>query len=552
MADTKGKKQSRAETEEARLALSRTQRALSSLPAKKRMDAIIDSPESAKLVRAMPVQELYSTIVEVGLADSSELVQMATPAQFQGFIDLSAWQKHRMEPRAILTWLRAARGDDETGFLEKLRKMDLELLELVLRHYVRVHDLEENPDVQTLGVPLETPEGRYLIEMLADGIELAALRQLITDLIAENPFEAVRLFEAIRWELPSELEHVAHQFRAARLEDLGFPPADAAHSIFSYLKPPQVQVSPDAAARGLSLRQRVDYFQAAMAALNENEREHVGEELRSLANSALIAESAEPGDLDAVRRIAEMVSDTLSLGLEHLTGGVPELAAETVRDQELRRIFQVGFSLTLQLKFRADRLARRPGARRQGRWFLLAEQAAALEALRAVRPRRALRVEGAEPVPFRSRAELLDSEAILARAEAQQEILAALLGEEPEKALAALELPEEQLEAEVIFTAVVAHALLEGSPKIAAVPRERVRELGALWVEASGDEVRVRAEARARVNEVLAAVVPAGAQEELGRVVDTTLQRVAQELGRSLLEVTDPRTVSAVFPLSGR
>ncbi len=89
----------------------------------------------APLVRSLPAELLYTTIQEVGLADSTELVQLASPAQFRTFVDLGAWKRDRIEPHAVLTWLRAARGDESEEFLRKLHGMDLEMLEYMLREF---------------------------------------------------------------------------------------------------------------------------------------------------------------------------------------------------------------------------------------------------------------------------------------------------------------------------------------------------------------------------------------------------------------------------------
>ena len=182
---------------------------------------------------------------------------------------------------------------------------------------------------------------------------MSALRAILNDLIAENPFESVRLFEATRWEIPSELEEAAYRFRTARLQDLGFPTLETAMRIFSRVDTgaaPARSTQPALApAQG-----HVDYLDAASRGLSDVERENLEDELRGVANAVLVAELADPGDLEAVRRVGEMVRDYLSLGLEHLTGGEPAQAAELVRDTRLERIFQVGFSLTLTLKYRAD------------------------------------------------------------------------------------------------------------------------------------------------------------------------------------------------------
>ena len=100
----------------------------------------------------------------------------------------------RWSPHEVLTWLRAARGEDAprtsspscTGWTWRCWSC-------LLREFTVMHDLEENPDVNPEGVTMETPEGRYLVEFKAEGAELAGVRALLNDLIAENPFEAVRL-----------------------------------------------------------------------------------------------------------------------------------------------------------------------------------------------------------------------------------------------------------------------------------------------------------------------------------------------------------------------
>jgi hypothetical protein len=505
-------------------------------------------------VRSVPAGELYTTIQEVGLADSTELVQLASPQQFQAFVDLGAWKRDRVEPHAVLTWLRAARGDEPEEFLRKLHGMDLELLEYMLREFTVVHDLEENPDVNPEGVTLETPEGRYLIELKVEGVEQAALRAILQDLIAENPFESVRLLEATRWEVSSELEETAHRFRAARLLDLGFPSLEDAMRLFS-----RVDLGP-APARSTQTalaptQGHVDYLDAAMRELTEVERENLEDELLGVSNAALVAELADPGDLEAVRRVGEMVRDYLSLGLEHLTGGDPARASEMVRDTSLQRVFQVGFSLTLALKFRADRLMKAPLAKMEDTALLLPEEAAAIEALRLKRPRRALRVQGAEPVPFRSLKEIAASEALLARAEQQVGIFRGLLGGTEASArevLARFGVALGVLGTERLFTAAVAMAVLEGRADPRPVPLGRTVELCERLFEGTAQAPRLRSSAADRARAGLEPSVAAEAQPELRRLVELTLERLLGELAMPYLQEgrVDP-TLSVILTMEG-
>ncbi len=536
-------------------ALSTLRRQLASLPAKKRLDALIESRDARALVRSLPAEDLYFTIMEVGLADSTELVQLASPEQFVTFVDLGGWKKDAVDLHQVLTWLRAARGDEAGDFLRKLRKVDTEVFELMVREFTLIHDLEENPDVHVEGVTLETPEGRYLVEFKGiEGPELAAMRSILNDLIADNPFEAVRFLEATRWEVPGELEESAYRFRTGRLQDLGFPALEEAARLFSRVDTGPTP-APAAVAALVATRAQPDYLEAAFRALDDVERENLEGELRYLANATLVAEVEDPGDMDAIRRVGEMVRDYLLLGLEHLTGGDPARAAQVVRDTETRRVFQVGFSLTLALKFRADRLMKQPLAQVEGMPLLFAEEAAAVEALRRKRPRRTLKVPGAEPVPFRSRRELAASEEVLARAEAQVALLGALLGGTEKRAhevLALFGMEARLLGVERFFAATVALALLEGKVGPRPVPSARRDELGALLFEGTPEAPRLRPDVAARAVAVLEPAVPESARPELRRLVNATLARLLEELAPSFLQEGKLNPIASVLlPIEG-
>ncbi|MCP3142469.1 DUF6178 family protein [Pyxidicoccus xibeiensis] len=541
---------------DAQLAPRELRQRLMRLSPRQRVDALLEAPDARKLVRSLPPEDLYVTIQELGLADATELVQLASPAQFRAFVDLGGWQRDKLDPHAVLTWLRAARGgvDDAEEFLRKVHAVDLEVVEYLLREFTEVHDLEENPDVNPQGVTMETPEGRYLVEFKLEGVEMSAMRSLVNDLIAENPFEAVRLFEAVRWEIPSEMEESAFQFRRGRLLDLGFPSLEDAVALFSRVDvPPAPDVTRAPGAALAATGGHVDYLEAAFRGLTMLERENAEDELRGVANAALVAELADPGDLDATRRVGEMVRDYLSLGLEHLTAADPGRATDVLRDTPLRRVFQVGFTLTLQLKFRADRLVKAPGALLEGVLMVLPEEAAAIEALRRKRPRRALRVDGAEPVPFRSLREVASSEALLARAEAQVALFHAVLGgseASAREAVARFGVPLETLGLERLLAAVVAMAVLEGRADARPVPLGRTVELGQRLVEGTPEEPRVRASAAERALAGLEGAVPPEARGELRRLVTLTLGRLVSELGAAWLQEgrLDP-IASAVLPM---
>lgn len=518
--------------------VSRPWTSFASLKPRERLDALLDNTNARAAVAKVPATELYVNVLEVGLADSADIVALASVEQFRAFVDLGGWKKDRVEPSDVLRWIRAARGDSEPeDFLKKLRALDTEVVEILLRHYVVLHDKEENPDVNPEGVTMETPEGKYLVEFRAEGVELAAMRALLNDLLAENPLETMRFLEATRWELSSELEETAYRFRSARLADLGFPDAQTASSLYAY-KPESVAgegVASGAPGAALQRAEHVDYVGPAFAGLDEVELGNLLPEFRELSNIALVADGVDPGSLEAIRDASAKVRDFLSLGLEHLTKGHPEQGADIVRDHTLRDIFQTGFSLTLKLKFRADRFAKSPLARVGGVYLTMPFEASVLNALRLPRPMRALNVEGAEPVPFRNRAELQQTAVFLERAEAQRELLVALLGESESALRQSLskfgpDFPTIGLDR--VFHAVLAHAAVGHSQWAEPFPLTEVPELGKALFEGTASTPQVQKATLERLQTLLAAKVGSPlASDEVRRLVDVACKRLAQELG---------------------
>jgi hypothetical protein len=496
-------------------------RRLTELAPRHRLDAMLEEVDGRALVRSLPAEDVYTTIIAVGLADSTEIVQLATPEQFVTFVDLAAWQRDRVDPLEVLHWLRAARGDDEQDFVRKVQSLDIELLELLYKKLAVIHDLQENPDVDVEGVTMETPDGRYLVEFRIDGVDEAALRRLTFDLMAHNPFELSRFLEAVRWESATELEETAYTFRRARLEDLGFPPLEEAQKVFAWVDPAKVTPRGAPGAALAQAGQRTDFVAAAFRGLDPVERQNLEAEVRYLVNCALVAEAAEPGDPDAVKRLSEYARDLLDLGLEHYTGGDPTLATEVVRETTLRALFQCGFSLTLRVKRQAERLMHEEGSRFAETWLALDDETAALQALLRRRPLKALRVPGAEPVPFRSKRELADAEAILARVRQQRAVFQALLGRSPAETIARFGTRLSELTPQRLFAAVVANAEVSGRVDVAPLPELALTELCSRLFDEAGPPPRLRATAGKRAHEVLTAGLAVGSGE-----LEAMVQRV--------------------------
>lgn len=420
-------------------ALAAVRSELSRARGKRRLDLILDQPDPGAVVRALPADDLYLAIREVGLSDAVELVQLASPDQFRAFLDLAAWTGEHFDPHRALPWLRAARAGAaaspraEARWRAKLGRLDAELLDLVLRQLLRIHDLEQDPDPHLESDRfLRTPENRFVVEFLAEGAEYAAVRGLLDDLYAEDPFRASRLLSSLRWELPSELEETALRWRTARLADLGYPSREEALSWFAR---PGARPAPPAGAparpAGFFLERlgAGSLLARGAARLAPEERVHLELELVTAANAVLVADAVDPGDLEAVRGAVEAARALVELGLEDAAGADEAAAAAALGATAVKALFQRGFGRVLALRWRAERLlaSGRAGTREQP--LLDPPLGEALSALAARRPRyfpglalpraewATLAAGAFEPRAFLSAAELARTAEALAAAE---------------------------------------------------------------------------------------------------------------------------------------
>ena len=348
---------------------------LRTLPAKKRIERLVACPDTMRVVRSMPTQDLYTTIREVGVEDCLEVLELASPAQIQGFLDIDGWRRDRLDSAAVGFWLRGMFAANTDRAVAQLRGLDLELLTLLFKIHTTVYDLaaEEQP-VEDVGRHSITPDQRYLIAyggVGADDAMEATLQEAIERLMARDMLFVLRLCEAVRWELPSQLEEDAYRWRNGRLADLGFLPAHEAAEIFAWLDPdrplPEAKgpATPpdmgDESAPSLSLATSVllpwdllgnggAVLGRALQAVGAAHAERVAHEMMLVANRAHAGDGGDLGDVDALRATAHQVADTVGIALSYLARGEATRLHQPLLSTSLSTLFRAGHSLGLRLQ----------------------------------------------------------------------------------------------------------------------------------------------------------------------------------------------------------
>jgi hypothetical protein len=168
--------------------------------------------------------------------------------------------------------------------------------------------------------------------------------------------------ESVSGEIDIESEEECYHTKSGRLADLGFPPLDEAREIYSRINPatftpgrnkvllqaveattlPRILLTGRTFLERIIVRADSDLFRM---------------ELNYLINTALVADEAHLADMEQMRSVLERVYGYLNIALEYLCEGDETKGVEIVAGEYLKRLFQLGFSLVLGLKLRADKLS---------------------------------------------------------------------------------------------------------------------------------------------------------------------------------------------------
>lgn len=325
-------------------------------------DLLIEAADAQRLVRKMPIQELYMLAKELGAEDMSDLLAMTTPKQMTGFFDLDCWDTDLLNSTEALRWLTILAQAGEDHVCEVLVGMDFELLVLMVKKWIDIkygpEDLT-NDDIMAEGY---TWTGGYVIEYPDD--DTAKLVGGLIDILyrlEQNFFR--ELLEGVRRDTETALEEDVYHARNGRLLDMGFPDPLEAQAIYAWLNP--ANFNPDDYRRtvpfgyneeiqapGFVLAETIpkNLFAEVLAGGLSSE---TAWELTYLLNKLLMADRVDVGNADQVEQVLKRLYATLNLALEHLCGQDVEKALELVETCYLEYLFRLGYCLTLKLQGQA-------------------------------------------------------------------------------------------------------------------------------------------------------------------------------------------------------
>jgi hypothetical protein len=327
---------------------------------KERMDLILADPAAKALTASMEPQEFFWLIKEIGETDALELLSLASPEQSVFLLDMETWEGWNFSNEKMCHWLAYFMEGGEPAVHQLLKRLDFEILQLFLgRELVVGGGIGDHSDDEERFADYDHSfDGVFMLKFKHPG-HSQLIGTFISMLIKlDNPLYTA-LMESIKGDVDLEMEDQCLRFRAGRLEDLGFPPMDEALSIYARVNPASFELygdkklAPAGETESIvpdTLKEDTLFFRA----LAQTDSQTLWQEFNYLVNSALVAEGAAFKEPESMQLIVQRVTGYLNIALEHLTTGDEQKAAALLAGEALKRLFQLGFSIVLELKFQAQ------------------------------------------------------------------------------------------------------------------------------------------------------------------------------------------------------
>jgi hypothetical protein len=351
------------------------------------LDWLLDREDPQAFVGELATGELYFTMKEIGLGDSHVLIELATPEQIQGILDLDLWTGHEIKLERWVNWLDMARSHSIDTAMKLIRSTEPELLQLFFTRDITVHpgdlDLDLVPDELQL-VP--SPDGAFWVTISRDH-ELSDFLHDMLKLMWATDMDKMRdIFQTVRFDLESSIEESLIRFRQGRLEEMGFFTPGEALSVYAYSSPQKVrdEVRKNLAAmrvapplkHGDVMHDVVlhhvtppDALGAVLLDMLPTERARFAETFTYLVNKVFMARTGDLSQTDALPEIGGHCGALVNLGLLWLADESLPRASQVAQSLWPEQLFRVGFSLVTDLSRQARRLSTRSGAHQNLRLF---------------------------------------------------------------------------------------------------------------------------------------------------------------------------------------
>ncbi len=351
-------------------------RAVLRLQGKERLDFLYLSPKGVETARAIPPQEMYFMVKDLGNKECLPILSVLSHDQVQYFFDLEWWHGDKFLPERAWDWLELFDQCQDPQILAWFVGEEFDLKVMVLQSLIKVFKDDEMTDSYegTEELAQFTLDSVYQIfAKIPDSEGLLKKRLMELRHHDEKIFNA--LMEAVIWYPVTETVEQAYLNRVSRTTERGIPEYKEAVGVYSRLDPSvlraeaaeltdltsdgRYQVAPqypltfldDAAffARCLSLIEAVDAVDS------------IKWQLAYLANKIMVADKVDPAADGAQKQVMGKALSYVNIGLELGAEGDPAKGRRLLEKAWMQPLFQAGYGRLIQLKWDAEKLLKENG-----------------------------------------------------------------------------------------------------------------------------------------------------------------------------------------------
>ena len=397
---------------------------------KAQQDLLLLCPQAVEVTQAIPPEDFYRMVKEIGENDAQIILSMISADQIQYIFDIEWWIGDRFQPKRALEWLKWMDDIREPQIIKWLDTEEFEQKVMLLQALIHIRKGEymSAPLEELEDLPGFSPDGVHHIYLKVK--EYDPVKNLIMHLRAHDAELFTALMDAVIWyPLTQTVEH-AWRWRLTRTSERGIPEIEEALGIYSPLKVEslhleRIELEEIDEERGhgaapffpLAQINRQTFLGQCLSQFPDEERlKAIRWELVYLANKAMVADKEDPTITENQSRIMQKVLGYLNVGLQLATGGDTEKGIRLLQKTWMQFLFQTGHGRLMELKRTAERFVSDHGSHAD--YLFKDAEKDQMAALVYRFPKMANYMEGGEPLSwsdFSSMNEVIQTETFLQR-----------------------------------------------------------------------------------------------------------------------------------------
>ncbi len=321
------------------------------LPAKRRLELIVERPDAQSVVAAMDANDFFYTVQEVGADDSLAIMALASFEQLNHLFDIEWWRKETLEPAKALTWIERLGRAGDHKLIEWVSNADFELLVSLFKQWITVDTAPEDIDLLEAveSLPVRTIDDSYFWETKYPQYD-ELITHLLTMIFETNYGFYKELLNSVIYAPASEVEETAYHFHRARLADKAIPDFYDALEIYRAIGPNEFATKTVTGRGGedepkpsfaLALVPEGDLLGRVLRQIEDPDLIEILQiEMAALANKVIVADQLPPDNAEALRNAVGKALAYLNLGLELRSGANIEKASEIIGGCFLEHLFR--------------------------------------------------------------------------------------------------------------------------------------------------------------------------------------------------------------------